>query len=323
MVEHVRKTTGNQPVSQVRKHYYADWYVVIAPQRSQRPKRTLARVPLSQKNSLHHPIENVAPVYEIPGSQESSDWIVKVIPNGYPAFTADNEYARGTQEIVLETPRLDTPFHKLTVPEIKQVLHAYQHRAAALQREYSYVSIFKNQGEMAGATLDHTHSQIIATDIIPPEVEHDRNALTQYQYANQTSVLCDVIRHEITQNRRVVIPSRHTTTVCPYASQFPLEAWIIPHQQHYSIATLSEEEVYSVADHLKGVAIALAGNGIDFNYHLMEGVSDALNHFCIKIAPRITLWGGFELNTGVPINPVSPEFAARWYQQHIKPPYAV
>lgn len=314
------KDIGNKTVPQVRKHYYLDQYVVIAPRRSKRPRQEDTRATISQKTEPEHSIEDTPSIYEYPSGGNEA-WSVKVVPNAYPAFASDNQYARGRQEIVLETPRASTPFYALSVEEIERVFSAYQRRVSELGREYPYVSVFKNQGQAAGATLDHTHSQIIAADIVPPDVVRDRDALTQYQYMHRTSAVCDVIRRELADNTRIVAPTRHTTTLCPYASRFPLEAWIIPHRQSHSITDLSEEEIHSLADHLKGVTVALADSGIDFNYYLMESIPGYYNHFYIKVVPRISPRGGFELDTGMYINPVSPEYAAQWYQKHIKVPH--
>jgi UDPglucose--hexose-1-phosphate uridylyltransferase len=274
-----------------------------------------------RKPSLHHPIEDSPALLEIPDG-DSGDWHVKVVPSPSPAFAPSQE-ADVSQEVVLETPRLGRPFHQLSVTEIEHVLTSYQHRVAALSRDHAYVSVFKNHGAPAGSRLAHTHSHIVAMDIIPPGPAADRIALTRYQHTHGTSALCDIIRHEMTWDQRIIIPTRHTTTICPYASQFPLEAWIIPHRQCHSITDLSAEEIHSVADHLKGVTVALGSSNIDFNYHLMESVPDSCNHFYLKVTPRLEPRGGFELNTAVPINPVSPEFATDWYRRHIKAPYAV
>lgn len=322
-VSNVSETmTGNinrSTASDVRRHYYRDEYVVIAPRRSKRPARTHGSSPISYKTGAHHSLEITPSILEIP-DETTGEWSVKVVANDYPAFEPGNARARGKQEVVLETPRPNTPFFGLSVPEVERILTAYQYRILALGQDYSYMSVFKNQGGSAGATLDHTHSQIIATDLIPPEVKRDRDALTQYQYLHHTSALCDVIRWELTENSRVVASTRYTTTVCPYSSRFPLEAWIIPHRQAHSVADLSSWELHSVADHLKGVVVALGSNGIDFNYHLAEHIPGTYNHFLIRVIPRITPLAGFELNTDVHINPVSPEYATTWYQQHIKVP---
>ncbi|MEX0668657.1 MAG: galactose-1-phosphate uridylyltransferase [Candidatus Saccharimonadales bacterium] len=309
--------------SQLRKHYYLDDYVVISPRRSKRPQELSSEI-LSQKNSKQHPIEKNRSIYEVKERknklQVRRKWEVKVVENEYPAFTPKNPDAAGIQEIVLETPKMNTPFSALSVTEIVRVLEVYQRRVKLLRKKYSYISVFKNQGFRSGASLNHTHSQIIASKIIPPQVLRERKALSQYQIEHRTSALCDVIRWELKQEKRVVAHTRHTTTICPFASKFPLETWIIPNRQVHSIIDLTDEEIKSLADHLKGVVSALSDGQIDFNYHLQEGVNGDYNHFFIKVSPRINIAGGYELNTGIYINQVSPEYASRWYRKYIKTP---
>lgn len=320
-MEKESENTGTNQVSQTRKHYYLDQYAVIAPKRSERPRQVKNR-PVSEKQDLHHPIENETSIYEIPRNG-GEGWSVKVVANQYPALTPENQSAGGKQEVVLETHRQNVPFHELSVPEIEDVLKTYQQRVEELYRSYPYVSVFKNHGSLAGASLDHTHSQIIATSLVPPDVQLDRYALTEYQGMHETSALCDVIRWELSQKERVIAHTRYMTTISPYASQFPLESWIIPNRQSRSVVGLSEDEIHSLADHLKGVTLALAENGIDFNYHLQEEIAGLHNHFYIKVIPRVNVQSGFELNTGIYINTIAPEYATKWYKKHIKVPDAV
>lgn len=312
--------TPSKP-AEVRKHYYLDRYTVIAPGRNKRPKQFDEEKPGARKQRKHHPIEDRPSLLEIPN--EHDGWRVKVIQNDYPAFTVDNHQARGTQEVVLETNRHDITFGQLAVDDIEAIVHAYQQRLQQLSTQYNYVSIFKNHGYYSGASLNHSHSQIIATDIVPPQVAYERQVLTKYQHAHGSSPMCDVVRWELTQRKRVIAHTRYMTTICPYASIAPLEVWIVPNRQAHSLADLSTEEVHSLSDHLKGVTMALAAKDIDFNYHVYEPAPDCYNHTFIQIVPRINIWGGFELNTGMYMNTVSPEYATAWYQQHIKTPDAV
>ncbi|MEX0749137.1 MAG: DUF4931 domain-containing protein [Candidatus Saccharimonadales bacterium] len=310
------RSQSDEP-SQVRKHYYLNQYVVIAPRRNKRPRPKSEEV-LSQKTELQPQIESNPSLYEVPN--EEGGWRIKVVANDYPALSPGSTRAKGAQEVVLETPAINTPFHQLSIEQIQAVLETYQHRTHLLRQRYGYVSIFKNHGPQAGATLAHTHSQIIASEFIPPEVRREREVLTEYQLKHDTSALCDVIRWELEQDQRAVAHTRFTTTITPYASQYPLEIWIIPNRQSHSIVNLSTEELRSLADHLKGVATALGGNGVDYNYHLQEGIADEYNHFFIKVIPRLSILGGYELNTGTHINTISPEYACKWYQKHIKTP---
>ena len=158
---------------------------------------------------------------------------------------------------------------------------------------------------------------------IRDSLKHEAEVFSQYQKEHGTSPLCDVVRWELEQQRRIVAHTRFTTTLAPYASQFALESWIIPNRQAQSICDLNQEEIRSLADHIKGITLGLGSSGLDFNFHLQEPIPGYPNHFYIKVAPRVTIQAGFELNTDIYINPVAPEFAAGWYRKYIKTPDAV
>ena len=321
MKEHNQEETNVKQSAQVRKHYFLDEYAVIAPGRNRRPQQ-FGKHPLGiRKSDEQHPIENSPSVYEVP--DDNGEWKVKVVENLFPAFTDDNQDARGKQEVVLETKQPKTGFQDLDVEKIKTIIDVYQRRIEQLGKEYSYISVFKNHGYYSGASLKHSHSQIIASEIVPPQISFEREVLTKYQTQNGSSPLCDVVRWELNNRARVIAHTRYMTTICPYASRFPLEVWIIPNRQAHSLTDLIAEEVHSMADHLKGVTTALAANKIDFNYHIQEPAPDNYNHTFIKIIPRLSILGGYEHNTGMHINTVSPEYATQWYQKHIKTPDAI
>ncbi len=313
--------TGPKQQAQVRRHYYLDQYAVIAPGRNKRPQQFDGQSFESKRPNDKQPIENNPSIYEV--TKEETGWEVKVVENIFPAFTEDNKNALGKQEVILETNKPNTGFGDLDVERIKTIIDVYQHRAEQLSKNYNYVSIFKNHGYYSGASLQHSHSQIIATDIVPPQVLNERKIMTKYQNLNGSSPLCDVIRWELNNRVRVVAHTRYMTTICPYASRFPLEVWIIPNRQAHSISDLVAEEVYSMADHLKGVTTALTNKQVDFNYHIQEPTPDNYNHTFVKVLPRLNILGGFEYNTGMHVNTISPEYAARWYKKHIKTPDAV
>ncbi len=160
--------------SQVRKHYYLDEYVVIAPKRSHRPFTVSDKHKsgLSVKKT-HLPIEDDPAVYEL--TDEHGHWLVKAVKNLYPALSADNPKAYGQQEIVLETSREGTLFSQLPAEQITRVLQTYQQRVKALKQDskIKHITVFKNHGFEAGASLAHTHSQITAIDFVPPRVAEE------------------------------------------------------------------------------------------------------------------------------------------------------
>lgn len=302
--------------SQVRKHYYLDQYVVIA------PKRT---------HSLHHeefaktgilrqpPLEDEPSVYEVAG--EDGKWEVKVISNLYPAFSTANPEAYGVQEVILEArDPSDIPLGRFPLEHIEKVFGAYRQRITALSqlKHINYVSVFHNQGLEAGASVKQTHSQIIATELVPPTLRRHAEAFTRLRRRYGVSPLARAISWEREQRLRVIYSDRYISAVCPYASLYPFEVWIVPRGHIKSITELSRAQLRALAVALKAVTLGLETERISYNFHLIEPIRGMDNHFMIELIPRPNVWGGFEFNTGVAINPVAPEDAAEWYRSFIE-----
>jgi UDPglucose--hexose-1-phosphate uridylyltransferase len=301
--------------AEVRKHYYLDQFVVIAPKRT----HSLHHVEYAKNGSLKSPpLENEPSILEIKGKDEQ--WAVKVVGNLYPAFSPGNKSAFGIQEVVLDTNPVDIPFGQLPVEQILKVFEAYRRRILALYKlsDINYVAVFHNSGLEAGASVRQTHSQIIATGVAPPMLVGQSRVFNQLKKRYGTSPLSKAIAWEQEQLARLVFSNRYIAIICPFASQNPLEAWIVPKRPVKSLAQLKKPEAKALAAGLKALTLALESDQIPYNFMLQEPVKGHDNHFMIRIAPRPNVWAGFELGTGISINPVPPEEAARWYRAFIK-----
>lgn len=306
--------------SQVRKHYYLDEYVVIAPKRENRPftvRKSSGQdtVSVKQKNL---PIENEKSLFEV--KDRNGNWLVKVVKNKYPALSPTSKKAYGHQEIVLETSHEGTPFYDLPITQIEHVLNAYQNRTVNLRKDpkVNYVSIFKNHGIEAGASMAHTHSQIIASQVLPPGVEAEEKIFTKLKQQYGASPLGAALEWEREQQLRIIKANLYVTAFAPYASQRPLEVWLVPNRYFSTITEATQNELHDFAVLLKGVTGALGSKDLSFNFFLHEKVDHQANHFMIQITPRPNIWAGFELSTkgSFVINPVSPERAASWYRSY-------
>jgi UDPglucose--hexose-1-phosphate uridylyltransferase len=313
-----KATTKQADEAEIRKHYYLDEYVIIAPRRRDRPFNVSGKnaETVSIKKSKHS-IEDDPSVFEIP--DESGKWKIKVVENLYPALSPSNNKAFGIQEIVLETSRANTLFSELSEEHISQIFLAYRHRLDAIRRnnKIKHISVFKNHGYDAGGSLAHTHSQIIGIDFIPTQLSSESQRFTNLKKQYGGSPLGAALEWERNQQERVIGNSIYATAIAPYASRFPLEAWIIPHRPVSSICELDNHELLSMAQMLKSITKALDSKQISFNFYLNEPAMGFDNHFSIRITPRPNIWAGFELSTrfGVVINPVSPEKATTWYSK--------
>jgi UDPglucose--hexose-1-phosphate uridylyltransferase len=198
------------------------------------------------------------------------------------------------------------------------VLWIYRERLLALKQDQQliYGLIFKNVGAAAGASIEHAHSQLIATPIVPVNVVEELHGSREYFHSHGRCVFCDMLTQESQDGSRVVLESPGFLAFCPFASSFPYETWIVPrsHASHYE--SLSRGEAEELA-HVLRTVLAKIETAIDrpaYNYIIHTAPFDtvALDHYHwhIEIIPRVTKTAGFEWGTGFYINSVPPEEAA-------------
>ncbi|HSX15145.1 MAG TPA: DUF4931 domain-containing protein [Candidatus Saccharimonadales bacterium] len=307
------------PKSEIRRHYFMNQYVVIAPKRNLRPDSFASA---SNGHKLETPtspmIERDPAIAEIKG--EGGKWAVKVIPNAFPALTLDNPAAYGQQEIIVETPEHNLEFSELSHDQILRVFKAYGDRIKKLSQlpRIRYVSVFKNDGPEAGASIAHAHSQVMALPLIPPALEVEAEAADQYFDQFASCAYCDLLNWEVKQSVRVIYEDKSVCAVAPYASRFPFEAWILPKRHIGNFTDLSAAELSSIAIILKNLTLKLDSIKISYNFFLQNSLSNHDHHFVLKLEPRPNVWAGLELSTEVILNPVNPEYATLWYKGKIK-----
>ncbi len=216
-------------------------------------------------------------------TDQRGGWQVRVIPHvrplyrieGAPQRAAEGLYDKmrslGAHEVVIETPD-----HNLRLPlesdeNVAQVLRAFVARLVDLKKDhrFRYVSVFRNQGKLAGQEPDHPHSQISATPFIPRRVVYELRSLQRYFTLKERCLLCDIAQQEINQQVRTVEWDDQFVAFCPFASRAPYEVWILPLQHHHTF----EEDMTSwdrqlhLARFLKNVLLRLESVAQD--YHLI------------------------------------------------------
>lgn len=302
------------PRSELRKHYFLDRYVVIAPKRKLRPDSLGHSANSHATETATSPaIEQARSIYEI--NDSAGNWLVKVISNKFPALTLDNPKAYGKQEIIIETPQHNVEFSELPIIQIERILQIYAIRLAALRQipGIRHVAVFKNDGAKAGASIAHAHSQIIALPIVPPHLAHEAAALNDYANEYGNCAYCDVINWEKQQSKRVIYNSSDVIAYSPYASENPFEIWVMPIKHVSTFAQINKKELKSIAVIMQKITAYLDSKNISFNFFLQESLIGYKHHFVLKVEPRQTVHAGLELSTGIIINPISPEQATKNY----------
>jgi UDPglucose--hexose-1-phosphate uridylyltransferase len=177
-----------------------------------------------------------------------------------------------------------------------------------------YVSIFRNHGLEAGASLSHAHSQIIATPDIPRIAKEELIASKTYWKKNKRCAFCDVMKKERT-GPRFILENPKFMAFAPYASINPMEFWIFPRRHQTSLLEMSTNEVRMLAETMKTCLSKLKTlvNDPPYNYGFHIAISKEATdyyHWHLEVYPRLAIWAGFEKSTGTYVNTMTPETAA-------------
>ena len=325
-------------MSDLRKDPIVGRWVIIAKNRAKRPHELTDGVAARPPGSFcpfcegheSHTTHEIAAV-RTPGThRDKPGWRVRVVPNKFPALEIEGELGKrglgmydmmrgvGAHEVIIESPQHVTSTTDLSADALREVFWIYRERLIDLQRDKRlvYGMIFKNVGAAAGASLEHTHSQLIVTPIVPINVVEEITGAAEYFRHRGRCVYCDMIEEELSLEKRVVVDSPGFVAFCPFAARFPFETWIVPsnHASHYeTLSRSAAEELGRVMKRvMEKIETALDRPAYNYIIHTAPFDTSALDHYHwhIEIIPRVTKTAGFEWGTGFYINPVPPEEAA-------------
>lgn len=340
-------------MSEWRKDPIVDRWVIISTERGKRPHdykefkgvKTENKIcPLCEGNEKLTPPEIIS--YREAGSfPDNPGWWVRVVPNKFPALRIENSIETGqdgiykymsgvgAHEVIVEsavhTPGLDLQTEK----QAEEVFWIWRERLLDLRKDkrLKYIQIFKNTGLSAGASLEHTHSQLIAVPMVPVDVRREIEGMIQYANRNGTCALCDMINQEISGRERLVMDGRHFIIFNPFASRFPFETWLVPKEHQHDFTMIREEQVRELAYFFRttlrkfSVLIENLPYNIVLHTSPVNTTGEIIYHWHLEILPHLTTIAGFELGTGYFINPTPPEMAARslrdtleTYRFHVK-----
>jgi UDPglucose--hexose-1-phosphate uridylyltransferase len=258
-------------------------------------------------------------------------WTLRVVPNKFPALqinvepnkTGEGLFDRmngfGAHEVIIENP--DHQLSLATMPQkaVEDVLWAYYFRLMDLKKDIrlKYVLIFKNEGEIAGASLEHSHSQLIALPIVPTSVKVEMDSSKKYYDGKERCIFCDIISQELETGKRVVYENDKYIALAPFAPREPFETWILP-RKHESSFSPADKSFSGLAEILQRILRqfdkVLEVPPYNFILHtspFKEEINDYY-HWHLEIVPKLTKTAGFEWGSGFFINPTPPEEAAKF-----------
>jgi UDPglucose--hexose-1-phosphate uridylyltransferase len=328
---------------ELRKDPIVGRWVIIAHERAKRPHDfkteppppgPAAICPFCEGQEEKTPPEILA--YREPGTRPNGPgWRVRVVPNRFPALKVEGNLDKrgegiydmmegvGAHEVIIESPAHHASMTTLSTDNIREVLWVYRDRLVDLKRDHRLVHgmLFKNVGAAGGASLEHVHSQLIVTPIVPISVwEEMTGSLEFYNYRGRC-IYCDMVHQELAVDKRLVYDSPHFIALCPFASRFPFETWILPktHSSHFENITRPVLDDLAQALQRALAKLEAALDNPSYNYIIHTAPFDhgemAHYHWHIEVIPRLTRIAGFEWGSGFYINPVPPEHAAAFLRE--------
>jgi UDPglucose--hexose-1-phosphate uridylyltransferase len=270
-----------------------------------------------------------------PGESNLPGWTVRAVPNKFPALQIEGDLGRegvglydrmngiGAHEVIIETPDHKDTLADMQPKHIEDVLWAFRDRMVDLKKDlrFRYILVFKNHGQAAGATLEHTHSQLIALPVVPTSVMAEIEGCRAHFQQKERCIYCDIIRQELEDNVRLVTDNPEFLCVTPFAPRFPFEMWVLPkrHAAYFEESQKTQFDLLAriLSEALRRMNQVLARPAYNFILHtspLHEKTGD-FYHWHIEIIPKLTQVAGFEWGTGFYINPITPEESAKFLRE--------
>ena len=264
---------------------------------------------------------------------DTPGWSLRVVPNKFPALHVEGKENRvgegiydrmngvGAHEVIIENPDHNLTLSSLPLKSVEDTLWAFHQRITDLKHDdrFKYVLIFKNEGDQAGASLEHSHSQLIALPIIPHLVQEEIEQAKQYYGYKERCIFCDIIHQESSDKKRIISENDEFVALAPFAPRSPFETMILPKKHESSF--LSNKNFNLLAEILQKT-LKQIDKVLDMPpYNLMFHTSpfrDEINnyyHWHIEIIPKLTKIAGFEWGSGFYINPTPPEEAAKFMRE--------
>jgi UDPglucose--hexose-1-phosphate uridylyltransferase len=324
---------------ELRQNFFTKEWVIIATERAKRPEEL----------ATHRPAQTIPSFVEscpfCPGNESKTPpevmrfpvnpgepWVVRVIPNKFAALDSTAQPTRSLQhlrrrvngfgfhEVIIDGPDHANCMALLPDAHVASILGVYKERynELSIDRRINHVTIFKNHGADAGASLQHPHSQLIATPVIPSQVRHRlHEALRHYDDAGEC-MFCHMVEREVEDQTRIVLKSEHFVAMEVFASATPFATHIFPLRHMASYGEITAMEIVDLARVLRTLLakIYFGLDNPDLNFTVRSGPSDYVGarhfHWYVSVIPRLTRVAGFELGSGMFINTVLPEAAAEF-----------
>jgi UDPglucose--hexose-1-phosphate uridylyltransferase len=327
---------------ELRKDPVTGRWVIIATDRAKRPTdfsrheaviQGPSKCPFCPGHEFKTPPEVLA--YRDGSHPNEPGWTLRVVPNKFPALRIEGDLSRegeglfdkmngvGAHEVIIESPEHLISLGELPEKRVEDLFWSFRDRINDLKkdRRLRYIILFKNHGDAAGASLEHTHSQLIGLPVVPKRVQEELDGARRYFDYKERCIYCDIVRQELDAGSRLIFETDQLAIIAPYAARFPFETWIVPknHESHFEDADIATIRSLGAATRtlIRKLEKVLENPPYNLMVHTAPVQDGSLEyyHWHIEVIPRLTRIAGFEWGTGFYINPTPPEEAAEFLKQ--------
>jgi len=337
-------TTQTTQTGEIRQNILTDQWVIYSPQLAERPREKREKRPDTVRAAEREPdcpfcMGNermlASILYELP-SDSGGLWRTRVVPDKYPALTTETEVAGTNRGVYLVTTNygrheviIESRFHNRDLPvmtheEVEAVIETYAGRHGELysaDESIESVIIFRNHGELAGTSIRHPHSQVLATGIVPEFISRREQIAENYFQLNNRCILCDVMDFEQSDEARVIYENASFLSFVPFAAEAPFEVWTAPkrHSPDFGLISWQEKEHLAAAlqDALQRLHDRLGDPDYSYVIHSCSRQHSIVPylHWYLQIRPRLAPPSGFEIGSGMHANTSFPEHDAEVLRQ--------
>lgn len=322
--------------NQIRQNKATKEWIIYATDRGERPKDFKGKGESNRKQLPEHD-ENCpfcegnedklqSIILEVPGINQNR-WQVRVVPNKFPALLHKGSPQReiddiyitmksyGKHEVIIENPKHNGDISDMSIDEVEVIIDTYQKRYIDVMKEHRNMIpiIFRNHGERAGTSLLHPHSQLIVTGFVPHHIRWREIEAQRYYDEWGRCVFCDILKYEINKGLRIIEESESMVSFVPFAAEVPFEVWIIPKKHRADFGSITDSEKTDLSQALRSILFKYYDklNDPDYNYIINTSArfeaGEPHLHWYLQIRPRLTTKAGFEIGSGISINPSLPE----------------
>lgn len=329
---------------ELRQNLATREWVIIASERARRPN--------AYAEPAGHPLTTSRPVHDdrcpfCPGNEEldleiarypaNGSWQTRAVRNKYPALAENGPIVRtfdgvartitgvGYHEVLVEHPLHNTTLALLNDDDVTAVFEAYMRRGQEIAADprIEQIVYFKNHGERAGASLPHPHSQVIGMPIVSGDVRHRIEEARRFFDDTGQCVFCTMLNDELARGERIVAVNDHFAAFVLYAASSPFHIWVLPRAHRTSFLHTPPTEIRALACLVRDVLYRIYSRLNDPDYNLVlrstpiREPENGYFHWYIALVPRLGRTAGFELGSGVWINPSLPEACAEFLRDDL------